>query len=237
MAQRAEGVRLAHPLFQAGGGGETPTSALQLWVHRIEYVKARELNALWHSRLPRIGDPANVMRQTPCFAGTCDGVIYVVAIWSHPVSRSLPQKTWLELRRMAVGPGAPRNTPSRFLAVMARLLRKQEPQVERLISYQDLGVHTGAIYRAAGWVPTVVSKGSTWNKPNSRNLSGRPRVRPADQSTADKQRWEKVLHGSHQLDGVRPPGAEADVPLPGRRGTNVRGRDANRNPGLWEAPG
>ena len=193
MIDRAESIPAEHPADQPGGGGSTPTSALQLWVHRIQYPRAQELNALWHSTLPRIGDPKNVMAKTPCFAATYKDQPFAVAIWSHPVNRKLPQKEWLELRRLAICPDAPRNTASRVLAVMARLLRASHPEIVRFISYQDTDAHTGAIYRAAGWVPTVRSKFSTWNKPKSRNLSGRPRTRPADQSKADKQRWELVL--------------------------------------------
>ena len=193
MGGRAEGDRVAHPLFQVEGGGSQPTSALQLWVHRVAYEKARDLNAKWHSRLPRIGDPANVMQRTPCYAATFGDVIYAVAIWSHPVSRALPQTEWLELRRLAVAPDAPKNTASRMLAVMARLLRRDAPDVVRLISYQDTETHTGGIYRAAGWEPTAAVPYSPWNKPNSRNLSGNPRRRPECQSKATKQRWEKAL--------------------------------------------
>jgi hypothetical protein len=159
------------------------------------FEQARELNGRWHSRLPRIGDPPNVMRHAPCFAASFGGVPFAVAIWSHPVNRRLPQKEWLELRRLADSPAAPRNTASRFLAVMTRLLRAEYPELSRLISYQDTEVHTGAIYRAAGWTPTVRSKWNPWNKPRSRNLNGRPRTRPECQSKADKQRWEKVLTG------------------------------------------
>jgi hypothetical protein len=165
-----------------------PTSALQLWVHQIFYSEARALNAIWHSTLPRIGDPKNVMspKAAPCFAATFEGVIYAVAIWSHPVSRSLPQKTWLELRRLAVAPDAPKNTASRVLAVMTRLLREAKPGVERLISYQDTEAHTGCIYKAAGWVAaSTTGSQRRWGCPS--------RPRPPSQSEAVKQRWEKVL--------------------------------------------
>jgi hypothetical protein len=185
--RRADSIRVVRHLFQDGGSGAIPTSALSLWVDEIRFSQARQLNALWHSRLPRIGDPTNVMkpRVAPCFAAIFDGMIYAIAIWSHPVSRVLPQKHWLELRRLAIAPDAPKNTASRMLAVMTRLIRKQMPNVCRLVSYHDMGVHTGCIYRAAGWVPTVISNSGTWNAP--------ARPRPASQSTSPKQRWEKVL--------------------------------------------
>ena len=190
MSGRAEGVRVAYPLFQAEGGGSTPTSALQLTVESVGFETARDLNRLWHSRLPRIGDPAAVMKAALCYGAEFDGLWYAAAIWSHPVARKLPQDTWLELRRLAVSPDAPRNTASRILGVMTRLIRKARPEMVRLISYQDTAVHTGGIYRAAGWVEGEPAEESNtqWDMP------GRPR--PKSQSDAPKQRWELVLNNT-----------------------------------------
>jgi hypothetical protein len=120
-----------------------------------------------------------------CWAADHDGIYYAVAIWSNPVARLLPQQTWLELRRLAIGPDAPKNTATRMLGVMAKLIRKKRPEIERLISYQDMDVHTGAIYRAAGWTATTVNKSALWDRPN--------RSRPKAQSGANKQRWEKII--------------------------------------------
>ncbi len=185
MSNRADSVRVARPLFQEARGGSTPTSALDLWIETCSPETAKNCNRLWHSRLPRIGDPPGCSDAFDCFAAEHDGLIYAVAIWSHPVSRSLPQDTWLELRRLAVAPDAPRNTPSRMLAVMARLLRKSFPILKVLMSYHDMGVHTGAIYRAAGWKPTIVKKATSW--------TNAVRMRPNDQAFSDKQRWELEL--------------------------------------------
>lgn len=183
---RTESIRVMHPLFREGEGGSTPTSVLQLRVDRVPFEVARDLNALWHSRLPRIGDPPRLMRAALCYAAHHGGVIFAVAIWSHPVALSLPQREWLELRRLAVAPDAPRNTASRVLAVMARLIRRERPGVVRLISYQDTEVHRGTIYRAAGWTAAAeVTPFARWDKP------GRPR--PPEQSRAPKRRWERPL--------------------------------------------
>jgi len=182
----AESIRVMHPLFQAEEGGSIPTSALLLTLEEIDFCRARELNKLWHSRLPRIGTGFIKSQPFPCFAATFEGVIYAVAIWSNPIARKLPQQEWLELRRLAIAPDAPRNTASRMLRIMALLLRKSRPEVTRLISYHDTEVHTGCIYKAAGWERTLVGTSFvTWNRPG--------RWRPKDQSTAAKQRWEKSL--------------------------------------------
>ena len=235
MRQRAGGVRVAHSLFQERGGGSTPTSALQLVLEPIDFALAKRLNRLWHSRLPRIGTGFVKNQPFLCYAAAFDGVYYAAAIWSNPVARNLPQRSWLELRRLAVAPDAPRNTASRVLGVMARLIRKARPDVVRLVSYQDTEVHTGGIYRAAGWLP-VATTGSQrrWGCPS--------RPRPPSQSEAVKQRWEKVLHeradDEARTGAADPARAGADVPpreLPGRA-ADAPGRHAPAGPSLWDTP-
>lgn len=185
-----------HPLYQAGEGGSTltvPLSAKSLRVDTIDFDEAKRLNRLWHSRLPRIGDPEEVMRVGPHFAAVnASGVAYAVAIWSHPVARKLPQKTWLELRRLAVAPDASHCAASWMLGAMAKAIRRSCPDIIRLVSYQDTEVHTGTIYRASGWTPVAQ------DKPSNSDWNNGSRIRPTTQSTARKQRWEKSLIGGRQ---------------------------------------
>lgn len=184
---RADDARVACPLFQAEYGGSTPTSALQLRVCKINRGLFQTLNRAWHSRLPECGN---------CFMGQCYGAesgnkYYAVAWWSHPVNAQLTNgKTW-ELRRMAVTNDAPPNTASRFLAIMVKLLRKERPELEKLISYQDAEVHKGTIYKAAGWTAAAVCKGHSWTWGKE---TGRKRAK--EQSLADKVRWELQLKAS-----------------------------------------
>lgn len=185
MKTRGESITVMQPLFQEGEGGSIPTSPLQMRVEPVGYKTAKMLNGKWHSRLKRIGDPPGTEKAMACFAATFEDRVFAIAIWSHPVNRSLPQKEWLELRRMAICDERPDNTASWMLGVMVRLLRKDRPELVKLISYQDKSVHTGAIYRAAGWYSTTVKKFTTW--------TSNARKRPTDQSTGDKQRWERDL--------------------------------------------
>lgn len=179
----ADGVRVAQPLFQEAGSGSIPTSALDLWIVTIDFDTAKQLNRLWHSRLPRLGTGAVINMPYLCFAAEFDGLYYATGIWSNPVARNLPQDTWLELRRLAIASDAPRNTASRMLAIMTRRIRKDLPSVTTLVSYQDTSVHTGGIYRAAGWKATTISaEGDNWTR--------KKRPRPKAQSEAAKQRWE-----------------------------------------------
>lgn len=183
MLLSADDARKAYPLFQAEYGGASPTSALQLRFARVPESVFKELNEHWHSRLPKIGNSHFQL----CYAAECNNVFYAVASWSNPVARLLPQQTWLELRRFAIAPDAPRFTASRMLGWMRRDIRKRLPHVERLISYQDLDAHKGTIYRASGWRPAPDYK------PRARGWIGwgnRPRIGRTNQSVAPRMRWE-----------------------------------------------
>ena len=96
---------------------------------------------------------------------------------------------------MAIAPDAPKNTASRMLAIMARLIKRKFPNVVMLISYQDTEVHTGTIYKAAGWVQGSFHHGGSWYRPNSVNLSNqRPRGRPdLNKAIGPKIRWQKEI--------------------------------------------
>ena len=188
MTKRAESInRLMRPLFQAEEGGSIPTSALDLTIEKIAFERAKEFNAHWHSILPRFGTGFIVNQPFPCFAAVCGGVVYAVAIWSNPAARNLPQQSWLELRRMAIGPGAPPNSASRMLRVMRTLLHREFPEIVRVCSYQSKSVHSGTMYRADGWTVAHETKSDTWNRPG--------RSRPESQQKDDRVRWERPIVG------------------------------------------
>lgn len=194
-------ARVALPLFHAEYGGSIPTSPRQLHIEEINVHLACELNMKWHSRLPKI-HWSNIVRTPPsiCFGAIYANVYYAVAIWSGPVARNLNHQNIIELRRLAIAPDAPKNTASRMLAVMRRLIKIKFPEVEKLISYQDTEVHQGTIYKAAGWLPTTKTKGDDWTRPN--------RKRNRTQSLADKIRWESLCQRKHSP-GCESPGNTA----------------------------
>lgn len=184
----ADDARVAYPLFQAEYGGSTPTSALQLKVKKCNVKLACRLNQKWHSRLPKL-DWSNVVRcgWDVCFVAECNNLYYAIAIWTKPVSQSLNGRDWLELRRMAIADDAPANAASRMLRVMKDIIRREMPQVVKLISYQDTSVHAGTIYKAAGWKAGRVSKAGEQNW-------AKTHPRPCEiQSDAVKVRWEYEL--------------------------------------------
>ena len=184
--QCAEDVAVAYPLFHEEWGGSTPTSALQLRFSVTTEAIFKTLNAEWHSRLPKIGNS----HFRVCYSAECNNIFYAVASWSNPVARLLPQQTWLELRRFAISPNAPRLTASRMLGWMRRDIIRRFPKVERLISYQDLDAHKGTIYKATGW------KQADNFKPRARGWIGwgsRPRKGRTNQNVAPRMRWELCL--------------------------------------------
>lgn len=193
---RADGARVSTPLFQSGDEGSRPISALSLFFVECPIDLAVKLNRLWHSRLPKFTGTFSKV----CYVAEFNGTYYATAIWSNPVARVLPQQTYLELRRLAIAPDAPKNTASRMLAWMARNIRKRFPEIVRLISYQDKEVHTGTIYRAAGWVHGVMTekRSRPWKREGDR-------PRNEEQSKAEKQRWEKIIDTAPVENVKRPP--------------------------------
>lgn len=181
-----DSVRTTRSLFQMRDGGSIPTSPLQLRIVEIKPQLASELNEKWHSRLPRI-HWSNITRNTHyiCFAAEYDGRYYAVGIWSSPVAqnRFKDGKSILELRRLAICKDAPKNTATRMLAVMIKIIKKRFPEIKRLISYQDTEVHKGTIYKAGNWKIGGETDFISWQN----------RPRNPDQSKAKKIRWEYDL--------------------------------------------
>jgi len=108
------------------------------------------------------------------------------------VARSFNHQPVLELRRMAICTEAPKNTASRMLSIMLKLLKKKVPTLKKVISYQDTEVHKGTIYKAAGWHIGRITKSKEirWGKLNP---DGSGRKRNPIITSADKIRWEYDL--------------------------------------------
>lgn len=74
----------------------------------------------------------------------------------------------LELNRMAFSDRLPRNSESRALAVAFRIIRKNYPHIEWVVSFSDgAQCGDGTIYRASGFVLTQVKENSSiYNTPS-----------------------------------------------------------------------
>ena len=193
-----ESIRVMHPLFQVGQGGSIPTSPLQLRLEQIDLRLAMQLNRLWHSVLPATHYAGlKAGNHTVAYAAVCGRLIYAVAIWTDPVNRTLANGTTIELRRLAIAPDAPRYTASRLLGVMCRLIRNKWPELLIAVSYQACAVHSGTIYKAAGWLNAAYSKFTPWKKRKTRTRDGVFQHKSSDRSPpqieSDKIRWERRL--------------------------------------------
>jgi len=189
-----DGVRVAQPLFPVEGQGSIPMSPLQFRIDMVGIVEAEKLNKLWHSRLP-IYKSGFCLKAKLCFAASYRNVYFAVAIWDNPSARMLNHVTNLELKRFAISDDAPKNTASRMLKIMCSIIKKELPEIKTLISYQDVEVHRGTIYRAAGWRPVHFHKGGSWYRPNSKNQkTNTPRTRPdLNKAVGAKIRWERQI--------------------------------------------
>jgi hypothetical protein len=127
-----------------------------------------------------------------CFEGICFGanyknIYYAVAWWTKPIASNRIKNglNILELRRMAIHDSAPKNTASRFLSIMTKMIKIKKPEIFKLISYQDTEVHLGTIYKASNWIAATETKFISWKNRKDYNR--------IDQSTAPKIRWEKQI--------------------------------------------
>jgi hypothetical protein len=179
--KREDSVRVASPLFQAVGGGSIPTSSLQFRFEEVGRKRAEELNHLWHSVLPVFETFGS--RHEVHYVADFRGVFYAVAMWTDPIAanRLTDGDRLLELRRMAIAPDAPKNTASRMLGVMRRLIHRKYPDLIRLISYQSCDHHQGTIYKASGWRVAARSTYKQWHPDEERAMP---------QTVSEKLRWE-----------------------------------------------
>jgi len=179
----ADDARIACPLFQAEYGGEVPTSALQLILRNCSEKTYKTLVRLWHSRLPHAG---SFYGHGMFFTAEFNGIYYATAGWSDPINIAFNGRSYLELRRFAIAPDAPKMTASRLLSLMVRRIKQVKPEIIKLISYQDTEVHKGTIYKASGWRAARIS--GFKEQRNWVRTYGRPAT--SLQSDATKIRWE-----------------------------------------------
>ncbi len=167
-----------------------PLSPKEMKVLSIGVDQAMQYNELWHSRLPKT-QKGNLTRNKHFifYGAEFKDHCFASAIWTTPVAnnRLSENEIWLELRRLAIAPDAPKFTATWMIAKMIKAIKVKHPEITKLISYQDTDVHTGTIYAASNWIKEGQSKGTDWNV---------TRDRKASQSTSDKVRWTYRLKPS-----------------------------------------
>lgn len=110
------------------------------------------------------------------FLGILGGGRMVGALMlGRPVARREDQEATLELTRMVLLAGCGRNSESRVLGVLPRLIRARFPEVRRLIAYADPARgHTGTIYAAAGWRRVGATRAGSWARSRRGRRAGPP---------------------------------------------------------------
>ncbi len=171
---------------------DPPARARDLFVIQCSTEFARGGIFAWHSRLPKTQTGPWKLAFAAHHEHTCFGV----ALWHNPSARMLPGQ-WLELRRLAVAPDAPHCTASRMLGEMKRWIARHMPDVPMLVSYQDCAVHTGTIYRAAGWYVGHTSKPRVRDRSKPRvgtRRDYRNNLNGVDPDASAKVRWQIEMH-------------------------------------------
>lgn len=176
------------PLLTSITNKNLPSSPKLFNLQTIRAKKACELNAIWHSTLPKV-DWSNIVRNKHyvCYVIEYNYCLFGVGLWSSPVAQNRLKdgEKILELRRLAICDDAPRNTASWMICKMIKDIRVRFPEINKLISYQDTSNHNGCIYRASNWRPQKLTQFREWNTTNrKRNLS---------QVKSNKIRWEYYL--------------------------------------------
>ena len=160
-----------------------PDSPKKMSLKKIGVRHAMRYNEMWHSRLP-ITVEGNLLRnkRSIFYGAEFQDHCFASAIWTDPVANNRLNKdyVWLELRRLAISPDAPKFTATWMISKMIKNIKKEFPEVTRLVSYQDCDVHKGTIYAASNWKQDIISQGISWNETRKRNK---------EQSLSPKKRW------------------------------------------------
>ena len=117
-------------------------------------------------------DPRSQVHLGVFFAGKLEGVMQFGPSIDKAKSQRLVEGTswngWIELHRLAFSDVLPRNSESRAIAIALRMLRKNAPHLEWVLSYADgTQCGDGTIYRASGFDLIKISPNkSMWRMPD-----------------------------------------------------------------------
>lgn len=158
----------------------------------VDFASACNFVRIHHSRAPRVQNGPWMYS----FGAFLEDEMCGSALWHNCSARGLPDE-WRELRRMAMSDEAPRNMASFFLGAMCRWFR-ENTDVPMLISYQDVHVHAGTIYKATNWIPAHVTRPRMRDREPNRvgtERKYRKDANGAGVASAAKIRWQMPLGG------------------------------------------
>ena len=154
----AGGVAAARSVYQQAGGGAIPTSALQsLTVRPIPHSAAKELLVRSHYLHTM---PGGTKLAFGVFSGDRlmgAATLGVGPFNGHRLVSGATRGDCICLTRLWLDDGLPKNSESRVLAVVLRLLARHT-RLKFIFTYADpTAGHLGTIYQAGGWLYTGVS--------------------------------------------------------------------------------
>lgn len=142
-------------------GGSSPTNTLQIYVKECRFSDIRHIFEQYHYKGAHMGGGISV-----CYAAEQAGCIVGGMVVGKPRHQG-KYPGLLELRRMALSESMPKNSESKFISIVVRLLQKKFPEVNGVLSYADGSVgHAGIIYKASNFVyqgETAASLHVMWN--------------------------------------------------------------------------
>lgn len=170
-------------------------------VERVPHGEAVAVIYQWHysQSAPNTGQTHGLYRRAEYPLAELEGA----ALWLPPTKRAaeaIAGADWqsvLSLSRLVVSPSAPRNAASFLLARSMRLIDRERWPI--LLTYADTRHgHTGAIYKATGWVLDAVTNTGSYFVSESGRQVGRKRGK-RNLSAASLRAEGYVEHRSDKL--------------------------------------
>ena len=135
---------------QQADGGSKPTPSLQFSGLRVELVRRSVVDWMiqkhylhkWPGVVTKI---FGLVRESK-YVGVC-----VYALPAIQINKRYGGRCW-ELARLWIDDTMPKNSETWFIAKTIILIRKQNPEIEGLVSFADPSAgHNGTIYKAGNW--------------------------------------------------------------------------------------
>lgn len=135
--------------------------AKKIQVKPIASFSANRLCKLWHYSGKVV--PNSQLHFGVFYQGQCLGVMqFGPSMFKDKILHLVEGTEWngfLELNRMSFSDKLPRNSESRALSIALKMIRKNYPHIEWIISFADgTRCGDGTIYRASGFVLTQIKE-------------------------------------------------------------------------------
>jgi len=164
-------------------------SAKQLVVSGISATDARDFVRKYHDS-GKV-DTRSQLHLGVFYEGRLEGVMQfgpsIDKNKSQPLVRDTGWNNFIELHRLAFSDRLPKNSESRAISIALRMLKKNAPHIEWILSYADgTQCGDGTIYRASGFnLIKITSNKSMWRLPDG-NVVAKIVFEPGFQPNAGK---------------------------------------------------